>query len=60
MYRVIRKMPQIIFSEYDIPIPYSHWLETRLEALKWMTERGLQSICYVVDDCKYKRLGGVL
>lgn len=60
MHIVIRKQPQVIFNEYDIPLPYSHWFATRLEALKWMASRGLQGICYVVDKYKYERLGGLI
>ena len=58
MHIVIRKQPLVIFGEYDIPLPYSHWFETRLQALKWMTARGLQAICCVVDVAKYQKLGG--
>lgn len=49
-HRVIHKQPLVIFDELSIPIPMSHSLSTKAEAVKWMMARGMQIDCKVIPE----------
>ena len=59
-YIVVNKQPLKIFDELAIPIPYSHPIEGRVNALKWMSSRGLQAECRVMSEAQFIALNGEL
>lgn len=60
MYLLIRRQHQIIFWDYEVPLPFSHLFPSELAAKKWMLSRGLQSLCKIVSLSQFKTLGGIL
>lgn len=59
-YIVVHKQPLYIFYELSIPIPMSHPIDSKLDALKWMAERGMQAECTVMPISKFRALSGLL
>ena len=59
-YIVVHKQPLVIIEEMTIPIPMSHGLESKVAALRWMTERGMQADCKVMPMSRFRALSGLL
>ena len=59
-YIVVHKQPLVIFDELSIPIPMSHGMSSKAEALRWMTFRGMQAECTVMPMSKFRALSGLL
>lgn len=59
-YIVVHKKPLVIFDEMTIPVPYSHPIEGRSAALRWMSERGIRAECKVMPESLFRALSGLL
>lgn len=57
-YLVVHKSSLVIVDELSIPIPMSHPMDSKIEALRWMTQRGMQAECTVMPLSKFKALNG--
>ncbi|HVK55880.1 MAG TPA: hypothetical protein VM532_12735, partial [Burkholderiales bacterium] len=57
---VIHKEQLCIFGELSIPIPMSHAMDTKTEAMRWMMFRGMQAECTVMPAKRFVALGGTL
>lgn len=57
-YVVVHKQPLVIIDEMTIPVPMSHPIENKSEAMRWMVQRGMQGECKVMPVCYFKALGG--
>ena len=58
-YLVVHKKSLIIFDSLSIPIPMSHGMESKAEALRWMTQRGMQAECTIMPMSKFRALSGL-
>lgn len=59
-YIIVNRFPLTIFDELTIPIPYSHPIDGRVAAERWMMQRGLRAECMVMPESKFRALNGEL
>lgn len=55
-YKVVQKDRVLVQSEWLLVVPVSHEMETKAEALRWMSARGMQAYCEVLPaDHNFER-----
>lgn len=59
-YIVVNRQMLRIYDECYIPIPMSHAIEGKGEALKWMMFRSMQAECKVISEDLFRALNGQL